>query len=236
MAYLTSQLITDAYYTSSIVSREFETVTGSQLSDGLRLLNEVIADRTIDNGTIPYTAKLEFNAVIGQASYALAGLIDVDVFVFYINGIRFETQEQQLNEFHGSNRATDINSLPFNWNVNRGLNGSTLYLYFVPDTTYPLEIWGKFRLLAVTEFQDLDLTLDTFYQNFLKYLLIKRLCQYNSFKVPADVQKQLDNYNQWITNTTNEMDLRTQTWSSLSGGAAINYGVVNLSNGYFPIK
>lgn len=234
MAYLTSNLITDSYYLSSIVSRDFEEPTGGQVTDGLRLLNDVIADRTIDHGTIPYTDKYTLTAVPGQSVYFIPSLFDLDIFVFYINTLRFETRNQQRNQFFGSFRATDINSLPFTWHFERKLGGGNLHLYFVPNTNYPLEIWGQFELSSVTLFQDLSLTLDQFYTNFLKYLLADRLCQFNSFKVPTNVQDQLSKYFEWITNNSNVLDLRTEKYSSLSAGGAINYAVVNLSGGWMP--
>src|SRR6266403_197441 len=126
MAYLTSELIADAYYTSSVVSREFETPTGSQMSDGLRLLNDVIADRTIDSGTIPYTPELSFNAIAGTSQYYLPNWIDIETFVFFINSIRFQTINQQRDQFFGSTRAVNIETLPFNWNFERGFGGGTL--------------------------------------------------------------------------------------------------------------
>jgi hypothetical protein len=236
MAYLTSNLISDSYYLSGIVSRDFETVTGSQTTDGLRLLNEVLADRTIDEGTIPYTDKLLMPAVAGEPNYNIANLIDIDVFVFYIQGIRYQTRNQQRQEFFGSFRATQIQSLPWNWHFERNFAGGTLSLYFIPDVAYPLEIHGTFRLNAVTLFQDLSLTLDQFYTNFLQYLLADRLCQYFSYNVPVNVATQLQKYIKWINNTTNVMDLRQQKLSSLSSGAAINYAIVNLSGGWLPVN
>lgn len=235
MTYLTSAAISEAYYLSSIVSRDFETPTGSQMSDGLRLLNEILADRTIDNGTIPYTSKLTMPAVAGQSTYTLANMINLEVFVFYIDSIRYQTRNQQRQEFFGSFRATAIQSLPFEWHFERNLGGGTLYLYFIPDIAYPLEMWGTFRLSSVTEFQDLSLTLDQFYINFLTYLLADRLCQFNSFMVPADISKQIAKYYQWINKSTNVMDLRQQKLSSLNSGTAINYGIVNLSGGWVPL-
>ena len=236
MSYLTSQLITDAYYTSKIVSRDFETPTGGQMSDGLRLLNQVIADRTIDGQTIPYTSKQTLTAVAGTAEYFIENCIDIDVFVFYIDSIRYQTRNEQRTEFRGSFRPTAIQSLPWNWNFERTLNGGTLSLYFVPDIAYPLEIWGSFRLASVTEFQDLSLTLDQFYTNFLLYLLADRLCQFYSYNVPPNVAKQLELYYKWISNATNIMDLRMRKLSSLSGSGAINYGIVNLgTSGFLPV-
>lgn len=235
MAYLASNLITDAYYLSGIVSRDFETATGAQMSDGLRLLNNVLQDRTVDESTIPYTQKYTFNAVAGTSEYFIENLIDLEVFVFYIDSVRYQTRNQQRTDFFGSFRPTNIQSLPWNFHFERQLNGGTLYLYFVPDLAYPLEIWGTFRLSSVTEFQDLSLTLDQFYTNFLQFLLAERLCQFNSYKVPMDVSIQLDKYYKWIAGNTNVMDLRVQKLSSLNGGAGINWAVVNLAtSGFLP--
>lgn len=236
MAYLTSNLIADSYYLSGIVSRDFETPTGSQVTDGLRLLNEVLADRTVDEGTIPYTDKHLLTATAGVSEYFIQDIIDIEVFVFYIQDIRYETRNQQRQDFFGSFRPINIQSLPWNWHFERQFGGGKLYLYFVPNVNYPLEIWGSFRLSSVTLFQDLSLTLDQFYTNFLQYLLAERMCQFFSYNVPQNVQMQLSRYFKWISNTTNIMDLRQQKLSSLSGGSAINYGIVNLSGGWLPVS
>ena len=102
MTYLTSNLITDAYYLSSIVSRDFETPTGGQMSDGLRLLNDLLADRSIDNGTIPYSSKITMNATPDNPVYSIPNLINMEIFVFYIQSIRYETRNQQRYEFFGT--------------------------------------------------------------------------------------------------------------------------------------
>jgi len=236
MALLTSELISRAYYTSGVVSRDFETPTGAQVTDGLMLLNQVIVDRTVDEGTIPYTGKYEFNAIAGTSQYNIAGLIDIETLTFYIDDVRYQTQNQGRQDYFGSFRATDIESLPFNWHMERNLSGATLFLYFTPNAAYPLEIWGSFRLAVVTMFQDLSLTLDAFYTNFLQYLLSERICQFNSYQVPANVSIQLEKYYKWIGNQVNVMDLRQQKMSNLAGSVAINYGVVNLSGGWFPVN
>jgi len=236
MALLTSELISRAYYTSGIVSREFEQATGTQVTDGLMLLNQVLADRTIDEGTIPYADKYEFNAIAGTDEYNIPNLIDIETFTFYIDSVRYQTKNQGRQDYFGTFRSTNIESLPFNWHMERNFAGATLFLYFVPDRAFPLEIWGNFRLTAVTLFQDLSLTLDAFYTNFLEYLLAERLCQFNSYQVPQNVSMQLEKYYKWISNQTNVMDLRQQKMSTLAGSAAINYGIVNLSGGWYPVN
>ena len=236
MAFLSSELITKAYYTSGIVSRAFEQPTAEQITDGLSLLNQVIADRTIDGSTIPYTEKLSLTAVPGQTEYFIADLIDLDVFTFYIGEVRYQTRNQQRQDYFGSFRPMNVQSLPWNWHFERTLNGGNLFIYFVPNVAYPLEIWGSFRLSSVTLFQDLSLTLDTFYTSYLLYLLAQRLCEFYSYKTPENVLLQIEKYDKWISNSTNIIDLKTQKLSSLGSQSTINWGIINLSGGWLPVS
>lgn len=235
MAYLTNELVADAFYVANIVSREFETPTGSQLSTGVMVLNQLLADKTANNSMIPYTEKYELTASPGVSEYFIPNMIYADTFTFYINDVRYQTNNQQRQDYFGSFRATNIQSLPFNWHTERTLNGVNLFLYFVPDQAYPLEIWGQFALASVTQFQDLSLTLDAFYTNFLKYELSIRLCIEYGYNVPPAVQNLYEQYMRWINASANTVDLKMQKMSTLTGGAAINYALVNLSGGWVPI-
>lgn len=234
MAYTTNELIVNSYYESGIVSRDFETPTGNQITAGLSFLNDLLADKTPDSALIPYTDRYSFNAISGTDEYFIPNLIGVETFTFFINSLRYETRNQQRKEFMGSFRPVDVESLPFFWHVERRLNGANLFLYFVPDQNYPLEIWGQFRLASVTQFQDLELTLDRFYINLLRYELATRLCKEYKFSVPPDVEEQLQRYYQTIGSKSNTIDLRNQRFSSLNKGGAINYAYVNVSGGWSP--
>jgi hypothetical protein len=234
MAYTVTKLITNAYYLSGIVSRDFETVSGSQLTDGLDTLNDLLGDKTIDNGMIPYFDKYVFAAVADDPEYFIPNLIEADTFVFFINQVRYATARQQRHEFRCSSRAMNIQSLPWTWNLEKCFGGANLTLYFAPDQNYPLEIWGQFRLAEVALNQDLSLTLDRFYINYLKFELACRLCEVFSYNIPPDVKRQYDTYYQVIKNNSSVWDLRTQKISVFSGDGYINFGVVNLSGGWFP--
>lgn len=235
MAYTSRQLISDAYYTSNIVSRDFETPTGGQISDGLRFLNELITDKDIDSSLVPYSQKHTFNCTIGVAEYFIENLIYAETLTFFIDGTRYQTRNQQRQDFFGTFRQVNINSLPFNWHTERELDGSRLFLYFVPSQAFPIEIWGQFRLSEVTLDQDLNLTYEKFYTNFLKYELAVRLCKEYGYNAPPLVMEQLQNYYQIINARSNTYDLKMNKVSTLSGGAAINYAVVNLSGGWLPV-
>jgi hypothetical protein len=78
MTFTTNQLITNAFYASGVVSREFETVSGQQIGDGLQWLNEIIDEKVVDDGMIPYESTYTFTAVPGQEIYPIPNLIAID--------------------------------------------------------------------------------------------------------------------------------------------------------------
>lgn len=232
MAYTTLQLINNAYYESGIVSRGFETVSGQQAIDGLQFLNDLIADKTVENGLIPYYEEYNFNAVAGQEKYFIQDLITIDTFVFYINTVRYQTENRARREYFGTSRADNIRSLPGSWHMERCFQGANLYIYFKPDQNYPLTIWGQFRLDQVTINQDLSLTLDRFYINYLKFDLAARLCAEYNYTVPPGVAKALDNYVDSISKKSGPMDMRLTKLSSLQRRGGINYAQVNIGHGW----
>lgn len=156
MAYTVANLIADAYYTSGIVSREFETVSGQEGNFGLQVLNNILTDKAIEKDMIPYYLKYNFNAVPNQGTYFIPNLEEIDTLVFFLNSVRYQMRKVDRIAFKGSSRAENISSLPFNWNIERCLGGSNISLYFFPDRAYPMEAWGLFRLSSVTMLQDLS--------------------------------------------------------------------------------
>lgn len=172
MAYTTNQLISGAYYASGVVSREFETVSGSQIADGLQWLNDILSEKRVDDGMVPYETVLSFNAVIGQKVYFIPNLTKIDTLVFYLDQVRYAMVYTKRNEFFGSPRVENIQTLPFEWYFERKVGGGNLHIYFAPDKNYPMEIHGIFDIGTVSLGQDLaanitevNLGKPTFYQN-----------------------------------------------------------------------
>lgn len=232
MAYTTLQLINNAYYESGIVSRNFETVSGQQAQDGLQFLNDLLADKTVRNGLIPYYSQHDFVAVAGQEEYFIQDLIEVDTFVFYINTVRYQMENKGRREYFGTSRADNILSLPGSWHMERCFGGANLYIYFKPNTAYPLTIWGQFRLQSVVINQDLSLTLDRFYINYLKFDLANRLCAEYNYSVPPKVAQTLKQYEDDISKRSGPLDMRITKLSSLQRRGGLNYGQVNLGKGW----
>ena len=156
MTYTVSQLIANAYDISGIVSREFETVSGSQELIALQFLNERIADKTIQDGSIPYISQYNFTGVAGQERYYIRDLVEISTLTFFINSVRFSMVPVNRDMYFGSSRANNIQSLPYNFHMERELGGASIYMYFRPNTNYLFELWGSFRLSSVIIGQVLD--------------------------------------------------------------------------------
>lgn len=232
MAYTTLRLINEAYNTAGIVSKEFETVAGDQAQWGLDFLNDLIGDKVVDDGLIPYYNTQDITAVTNQETYFIEDCISIETFVFFINSVRYSTTNKKRRQYFGESRADDIQSLPVTWHFERAFGGGNLYIYFKPDQAYPMTIWGLFRLNEVSINQDLSLTLDRFYINFLKFELADRLCAEYNYNTPMGVAKALNRYRGLIKKKSARIDLRMEKVSTLQKRGGINYGQANLGKGW----
>lgn len=233
MVYTVNQLITNSLYLSNVVAADLQTATGSQISVGLNLLNSVLASRSVNARHIPYYTIYDFTAVEGQESYFIPNLIEVQTFTFFIQQLRYAMRSVERDQYFGSGRVINIQSLPYEWHIEKVFGGANLYLYFLPDMDYPLQITGKFRLTAVTLGQDLSLTYDQFYIDYLMYDLAERLCSW--YKVPFDMETRsvLAEYEKALDGFS-PPDLTMTKTSCLQRGNTINWGIVNLSKGFVP--
>lgn len=234
MTYTTNELITGAYYSAGVVSREFEDVSGGQIGDGLLWLNDIITEKTVDEGMIPYETTYTLNAVIGQEEYVIPNLIKINTLTFFKDSVRYAMQYEKRNAYFGASRVERIVTLPFEWYFERQFGGGTLYIYFLPDEDYPMEIHGIFRLSEVALNQDLSLTLDQFYRTYLRYALADRICAEYNYTTPENVRRQLARYEAYINKKSRLMDLRMTKLSTLQKRGGYNWAFVNLGRGWTP--
>lgn len=166
MSYTVTNLITDAYYSSSVVSRQFETIQGYQISDGLLWLNQLLADKAMDSGDIPYiTQQYPFYGVVGQEMYFIPNLASIDALVFYISAsslgdqqttVRYAMNYVDRNRYFGGARANGINALPISYTYERVLGGCNIWVYFPPQSNYLFNITGNFFISSVSLNQNLQ--------------------------------------------------------------------------------
>lgn len=234
MAYTTNELVTNAYFSSGVLSREFEALSGSQFADGLNWVNDIITEKTVDQGMIPYESKFTFNGVVGQEEYVIPNLIEISTIVFFKQNVRYSLRYEKRNSYQGSARVESIKSLPFEWYFERQLGGGTLFIYFTPDQDYPFEIRGIFRLSEIAAGQDLLLTLDRFYVTYLRYALADRICAEYNYTTPPNIIRLLGKYESLIKNKSRPMDLRMQKISTLAGKKKLNWADINIGHGWLP--
>lgn len=232
MAYTTTQLITSSYYASGVVSREFETVSGGQVADGLTWLNNIITEKDVDQGMIPYEDTYTANFVTGQKVYPIENLTQIDTLVFYLDQVRYAMKYDKRNNFFGASRVENIQSLPFEWYWERQYGGGNLHIYFAPDRNYPMEIHGVFRLQSVSLGQDLSLTFDEWFTTYLHYALADRICAEYAYDTPPNVITQMSKYESWINKKSRLIDLRMKKVSTLQKRGTFNWAFVNLSKGW----
>lgn len=233
MVYTATQLITEAYQLSSVVSKGYETVGGDQLTDGLQLLNAVLAIKSANKSLIPYFSSYDFPFLAGVEEYFIPKLVELETLVFFLGTVRYSMIAQSRREFFGSPRAENIENLPGYYRVERTLGGSNIFLYFVPNVDYPAKITGRFSLENISLNQDLSLALDAFYIEYLRYALASYICEVNTITFPMPSAKRLTEYENMIRDIS-PVDLTMSKMSTLNRSTGINYGDVNIGHQWRP--
>jgi hypothetical protein len=177
MVYTALQLITRAYYLSQVLSRQLQTPDGEQISDGLYLLNTLLDVKASDLHLIPYFQRYTFPTIAGQEEYFVPNLVYPDSITFNIGVVRYSMIDMTRKGFFATPRVDNVQSLPFSYRVERTLDGSNIFFYFVPADVYLIVLWGKFGFNDVTLTTDLSLIFDQYYIEYLRYALAKKICE-----------------------------------------------------------
>lgn len=120
MSYTALQLINRAYFLSQVVSRNLQTTTGDQASDGLYMLNALLDVKSMDLHLIPYFTEYEFDTIASTESYWVPNLLYVDSMTFNIGTVRYSMEEMTRKGYFSTPRVDDVYSLPFSYRVERG--------------------------------------------------------------------------------------------------------------------
>lgn len=231
MAYIANQLIANAWYLSGVVSRGLETVSNQQLSDGLQRLNGLLAIKTANMGLIPYYKEYDINTVIGQETYAIPGLLSGESLTFNIGPVRYSTLPKTRQQYFGTPRVDNIQSLIFSWHTERTKGGSNLYVYFLPQDVWTMKLWGKFGLDSVTSQEDLSLIYENYYLEYLLYGLAEYLCEFYNVAFSEIQSARLNQYEKVIREIS-PMDTTMQKMSSFAPNLAFNYANANIGHGW----
>lgn len=155
MTYTAQTLVTRSWYLSGIVARNLQQPTGDQINNGLALLNSLLDFKQIEIDLIPYWTYIEMPLIPGVEFYYLPNICAVESSTFNIGPVRYPMVSAQRRAYFGTSRVDNINTLPFDWNFNRGQNGGTMSFYFLPQSNYPCKMMVKIFLNDVSLQADL---------------------------------------------------------------------------------
>lgn len=233
MTYTARTLITRAYYLSQVVSRELQTVSADQITDGLALLNALLTIKSTDTRHIPYYQRSTFNTVAGQEEYFVEGLLNVDAMTFNIGNVRYSMNEFTRAQYFAISRVDNIQSLPFCYRLERELGGTRIFMYFVPADVYVVKISGKYAFSTVTLDTDLQTYFDDYYIEYLRYALAEYICSDYGATLPDLTQKKYEEINKKVI-TVSPPDLSIQGDNYFGHGFGMDWQTVNLTTGWWP--
>lgn len=155
MAYLAQTLVTRSWFLSGIVSRGAQVPSGDQITDGLQMLNDLLNFKQIETDLIPYWTYVLMPLVGGQEYYYMPNVAEIETSTFNIGVVRYPMERANRRAYFGSSRVDNIQTLPYDWQYNRGEGGGTLSMYFLPQSNYPFKFMAKMFLTNVTLQEDL---------------------------------------------------------------------------------
>lgn len=233
MAVTARELITRSYYLSQIVARSLQTVTGQQITDGLMLLNALLDVKGSDLRLIPYFKRDEFVTIAGEGEYFRPNLLQIDALTFNLGTVRYPMKEMTRKEFFATGRVDNIETLPWSYRIERELGGLRIYLYPLPSEVFTMRLSGKFGLTEVTLDQDMSLTYDLYYLEYLRYALAEYICAEYGNTFPEASQVKLAEIRKKLMDIS-PLDLRCRKRSFVNAQPGIDWQIVNLSTGWLP--
>ena len=231
---LVSQLITRAWFYTGIVQRESQTADDTQSEDGLIEFNSLLTKFNINGGVIPYLKHVDLPLITGQQIYEVPNLRRVDVLAYNLGDVRYALRGDNKNNYFGSVRVNNINSLPYQYYTENYVGGTRIYLYFLPIENLVLNITGIYGFPKVIFSTELDTVMDGFFQDYLVFKLAKRLCDFYLAPTPKGVQDELDDYEDNIEGL-NPVDLTCNVKNMYSSSSGNNFWTwVNFNRGWIP--
>ena len=96
-----------------------------------------------------------------------------------------------------------------------------------------MKIWGKFGFTNVTLLQDLLITYDEYYIDYLRYRLALRICSEYGIPMQMQAAQELIELEEAMTDVS-PPDMTLTKYSDLQGSTGINWGDVNIGRGWRP--
>lgn len=232
MAFTAQQLIARSWYLSGIEARELQSIGGDRMAVGLELLNSLLNFKQGETDLIPYYQyNSTISTVIGQEKYLLTDWADIRALSFNLGTVRYKMTYVNNDRYFSQVRVNNITSLPFTYTYIRQNGGIALYLYFLPDKVYTLNIYGKKFISDVTLSTDLLLAFDKVYIEYLRYALADYMCQEYGVEMPPRQQKILNSYIKKLKSFS-PPDVTVATAGLNQGGGAAGWTFIQFFQGW----
>jgi len=134
----------------------------------------------------------------------------------------------------GAGRVENIQTLPYQWHMERVYGGANVYIYYAPLDNYAFIMSAKFSLMSTVLNQDLSLIYDQFYIDYIMYGLAEYLCEWYQVVPPPFVYKQLQAFENHIRDTS-PMDLTMRKMEYFTQHTGIQYADANIGHGFTSI-
>lgn len=233
MPYTAIQLITDAFYDSGIRDATFNVPSADDSQRGLRALNQVLNLTSVNLDYIPYFNRGTFTAISGVGEYVIQNVYLIDLLTFNFGEVRYNSKYMTRFEFFGTNRANNIQSLPFSYTFERQLNGIKLFLYPAPDQDYFFEYSGKIKLTNPDYSTDLTQFFDDFFIQYLEFETALLLCAKYGATPPQMILERVQELRQ-IVSAPSPVDMTMKTTQLLSNGNWPNWAQITIGRGWVP--
>lgn len=235
MAYLATNLISRAFTTANIVSADIGNAPSShQLSDGFFLLNELLASTNTKGGLLPYSDLIEFPTVAGQEEYEIENLVMPQTLSFNLQSVRYSLKGVGRNEYFGSGRVNNLQSLPYMYHFERNLTGNMLYIYFIPNQVYIMNLVGLFGFTQLSNnMVDLSTVYSDYYISYLRLKLADEICKYYNVAMSQANMVELERREKNIR-ILNVPDLNFGNSQTFTKNYSLSYAQANLGQGWRP--
>lgn len=242
MAFTSLTLINEAWYWSGLVGPDFESVSGNKTTQGLYLLNFILTSLSQDDARqIPYYDHFTIPAIAGQEKYFIPNLVDLEVLTFNLadgsSPVRFELERYSRYRYLAINRVENIQTLPYCYYTERVNGGMDVYLYFVPNTDYPLNFTGKLSIDPTNTSADLTLILEQAFLDYLTIYLARYMRIYYKRDPLPSLEMEFKKMNKRMTDV-NAPDMEQHHVQLLTKGnqGGDIYAMANFYKGYLPLR
>ena len=238
MTYSVTQLINKAFNLSQVVARDLQTVSGSQFTDGLFLLNSLLDVKGSDVRLIPYFTRGMFLSTVqpsvGEQVFFIPNMVSLETLTFNLSTVQFPMVRVSRKDFFGGGRIEGIQSLPFSYHTERVLGGMNIYVYFNCGQVLEMKYMGKFGLTDVTATTDLNTVYDLYYIEYLRYALAEYICSDWGVNFPEQAAMKLKEIRKKLMDVS-PPDLSLNKISSLQGNQyGVTWAQCNFSPAWLP--